>query len=85
MVKTDKKKSTATLPAELRIFKPISRHLREEYIGHSTTREADKTVSLLNIILHRVDAIGKSLNRGKNSKALPYHTTLIFPTLSLFK
>jgi hypothetical protein len=73
------------LRAELRIFKSISRHLRDEYNRHGRAREADKTVKLLNIILYRVDAIGKSLNRGKNSKAPPYHTTLVFPTLSLFK
>jgi len=38
-----------------------------------------KQVSLLNVILHRVDASDKSLNRGKNSKAPPYRTTHIFP------
>jgi hypothetical protein len=50
-----KKKSTSTLHAELRILKSISRHLRDENNRHGRAREADITVNLLNIILHRVD------------------------------
>jgi hypothetical protein len=59
--------------------------LRDEYNKHGRAREVDKTVNLLNIILHCVYAIGKSLNPGKNSKAPPYYTTIIFPNFSLFK